>query len=125
MWSLLKSVLVVFALVPFAGGCGAAGSSDQEDAIGDPVSNDQSEPVPVIIPVQNPLPDGASTNSSNLTLAGPVEIDVLLRLLVDAGLLHSLDGGSVGSPAASLPYLERLCRELDIPDHRCRQLYGE
>ena len=50
---------------------------------------------------------------------------ILPGTFTDGGSLLFGDDQQSGSSDSQLPYLERLCRELDQPDFVCRQRYGD
>jgi len=73
------------------------------------------------------LPDpwasiGESPDLLDLMLLDPEAVSDVFSLLLDDLILDSVPPADLSN---DLPFLERLCRETDLPDFRCRQLYGE
>lgn len=58
----------------------------------------------------------------DIALLDPNALSDVLSLFVDDLILESAPPADRSN---DLPFLERLCRETDLPDFRCRQLYGE
>jgi len=73
------------------------------------------------------LPDPWSPESVHLdlfdiALLDPDALSDVLSLFLDDLILEHVPPANSSN---DLPYLERLCRETDLPDFRCRQRYGE
>ena len=134
----LALIIVVGTIV----GCGIYPTSpDALPATDDQVVTavDQAEPgdaidapEPVVMPAPaSPAPNPTASDPETSTPAPAIDLgfplsDIALfpdylSLFVDGLVLDLLPPTT---STGSVSYLEQLCRDTGIPDHRCRQLYG-
>lgn len=99
-----------------------SGDASRADATSaDTAAPDAHVPVVVQAPIETSVPVSPPQTESGFPWSDPALLPDYLSLFVDGLLLDELQPSV---PSSGFTYLELLCRDTGIPEHRCRQLYG-